>query len=646
MGQLQDKIEEQIKNKAQYHLKYFNELIKTVRDLDKQGLWPFDKISAKQFLLTAEPFLDAMMDIYKADAIRFAGVAIPALKDQTASASIELTKCIHELELETIIQDLAEGAYKSDISVKLNNMTAILEWSQKVLYANNSEAIALLEPVANENDRTPLLLSQEDAFEFTPWQAVLMTDYIIEAHKTAFKGVLDDATNLINHGTPSDTITGKLIDKLRHLEDVKQQNAVNAIELANREIDIEYLNTFVCHSLKRNLVSIIALMAAEQEHPDGSLYDLNELKEDANRYAYTLKYIETSLQEMREQEKAMSAETTLTVKRVGDGTFAVTIHQPDNANIDTDVTGKDFEYLKTLYRNYMDDSRIVKVGKKSSAVKMDIHKIHGIFRGHKVEINATSPTKENEKVKSLKERIYGECSYAKTRSMKARGARSTRLKLQTNAMRFKDKKIRIKQVHKKNKETELVNNDIKVLSATISTKGVDTGVIGTPTISAEGKIVDAQIGSHGVSVNASAGAQIHVGAQISSKDIAKLIAKILAGELINGNQGVDFKAVVDKLTSLLRNIPPEVNTNWGNITISAQGIELLKLQVDEQEQEQIPTINLTSPIQQEIEGLKEDAEQALNDLEQIYQKLNNQTPQQEIDETIETISFDDGPTRV
>ena len=102
MGQIQDKIEEQITDKVQYHLKNFNELIKTVRDLDKQGLWPFDKISAKQFLLTAEPFLDAMTDIYKADAIRFAGVAIPALKDKIASTSIELTKCIHELELETI----------------------------------------------------------------------------------------------------------------------------------------------------------------------------------------------------------------------------------------------------------------------------------------------------------------------------------------------------------------------------------------------------------------------------------------------------------------------------------------------------------------------------------------------------------------
>ena len=64
MGQIQDKIEEQITDKVQYHLKNFNELIKTVRDLDKQGLWPFAKISAKQFLLTAEPFLDAMTDIY------------------------------------------------------------------------------------------------------------------------------------------------------------------------------------------------------------------------------------------------------------------------------------------------------------------------------------------------------------------------------------------------------------------------------------------------------------------------------------------------------------------------------------------------------------------------------------------------------
>ena len=198
-----------------------------------------------------------------------------------------MTKCIHELELETIIQDLAEGAYASDISMKLNNMTAILEWSQKVLYVNNSEAIELLEPVASESDRMPLLLSQEDTFQFVPWQAVLMTDYIVEAHKTAFKSVLDGATNLINHGTPSDSITGKLIDKLRHLEEVKQQNAVNAIELANRDIDIEYLYTVVCHCLKRSLVSTIALIAAEQEHPDGALYDLNELKEDANRYAYT-----------------------------------------------------------------------------------------------------------------------------------------------------------------------------------------------------------------------------------------------------------------------------------------------------------------------------------------------------------------------
>ncbi len=646
MGQLQDKIEEKIKDKIQYHLKSFDESIKTVRQLEKQKLWPFDTVSAKQFLEAVEPFAEAIKEARKAANVNFVSVATPALKDRIATTAIELTKCIHAMELETIVQDLAEFTYDTEeMSQKLNNMTAVLEWAQEELYKDNSYAVDLLQSVAQETDRTPILLAQEDSIDFSPWHAVFMTDFVIQNHEEAYKRVLDSSNELLRYGAPSETLVGKFIDKVADLETLKQQNAANAIDLANQEIDIEYLNTFVCHSLKRDLARTLALIAAEQENPeDNPVHSLKELKEKAQRDAFALRYVEENLNNMREREKAMAQGTTLSIKRVGDGTFAITISQPSGMQKENEITGKDSAYKETLQKEYFNNSRTIKVGKKSSVVKMDTHMKYGVFKGSKLEFDSSVPKKENEKVKSLKERIYGELSYTKIRSMKARGHKSVRSELKLNALRFKDKKIKVKEAKGKKKEIELLNKEFKVLSATISAKGLAEGSIGTPTISIGGNLAEAQLGSHGVNINASLGAKVQAGAQISAQDIAKSAAEMLAGELTGKDNDLDFKAVVEKLTEFLNNIPPEAKANLGNITISAKGINLLNVQVEEQtpeiEDSRELKLETSVPIRDEIQGLVEDVDQALNELEEIHGKLYPEQNQQQEQTASQLFPFD------
>lgn len=511
----------------------------------------------------------------------------------------------------------------------------ILAWAQEELYKDNRNVIDFLEPVAQATDRTPILLAQEDTIDYSPGLAIFMIDFLVESHEEAYRRLLASSQEALKYGAPSETLIGQFVDKITDVESIKQQNAKNAIELANQEIDIEYINTFVCHSLKRNLAQTLALIASEKAlSKDSPTNTPNELQEKAQQYAFAIKYIENSLKSLREREAAMSQDTTLTIKKVGDGTFAVTISQhKGTTQIKNDITGKDFAYKESLKKDYLHSSRTMNIGKKSSVMKMDSKSKYGVLSSSKMELETANPKKENEKVKSLKEKIFGELTYTKTRSMKARGTKQVRSDLRLNAVRFKDKKIKIRQVKGKTKETELINSDLKVLSTTITTKGLATGAIGTPTISIGGNLAEAQLGSHGININAALGAQMRAGQQISVQDIAKSAAEILSGEMKEHDGDLDLKAVIEKLTGVLNNIAPDTDINWGNIQISAKGVDLINIQVEEQTQETEPEqkleIETAIPIKDEIQGLVEDIEQALDSLEEIQEKLTANSPQQE-----------------
>lgn len=126
---------------------------------------------------------------------------------------------------------------------------------------------------------------------------------------------------------------------------------------------------------------------------------------------------------------------------------------------------------------------------------------------------------------------------------------------------------------------------------------------------------------------------MRAGQQISVQDIAKSAAEILSGEMKEHDGDLDLKAVIEKLTGVLNNIAPDTDINWGNIQISAKGVDLINIQVEEQTQETEPEqkleIETAIPIKDEIQGLVEDIEQALDSLEEIQEKLTANSPQQE-----------------
>lgn len=148
-------------------------------------------------------------------------------------------------------------------------------------------------------------------------------------------------------------------------------------------------------------------------------------------------------------------------------------------------------------------------------------------------------------------------------------------------------------------------------------------------LSAEAHPIQAGANVLGFGGNVGAGVSASIGQQWSLEELIKKAAQTLASELINGS-AANLTRVVDEVADMLKGIGPSSNINWGNINISAAGIDLFKVQVEPQEEQDQTRIEITAenPVQQEIENIVDSTSDIVEDIQDAINQLDEVNKQQ------------------
>ena len=625
MGQITEHIIDQLKEKAEEFLQgWDDEISARIKDLDKKGLWPFETVSTEYFLDVIQPFMRAVDDIEKAEALGF-NSHVGTLHDKISYTSINVIHCIQKMELETILQMAIENATQQPgmYSDKCRNMNTLWQWALDELYETNNYAIDMLLPTYKDAQRLPLRICDASEWDFTVPEAVRYTENTIREHEEVFGAIAKISKDLLQYGLPSDTAAGQIIDKIiADWEHIKEQNQMLLGCLAERELEIDYINTFVLHSLRKQAICFLAMDTIQKQQENIS--QTTDFRDIYKHYMDGISQIETLIKDMRKREAQMLPEVTLTISKVGDGNYAITVSQAKGSKIQVGYTDNNTETKYTTEKKRYENTRVMKIGKKSHAVAMEKKIRRAVLLSDKEEniTNINSSKKDNEKEKVIKEKVLGEFTATTTRTTKAHGKRTARLDLQARAFKFQRRNLKTHQIGPKTVEKEISSASIEPgASGSIVAPTKDN--IGTYLISVDAHPVKIGVNYHGLKLDAQAGFKASVGHQVSVEDIIKSASRVLAQELMNGS-AANFTRIIDNVSALLKEAAPEAQANWGSIKISASDITLFKAQVSEQEDTQKMTVETGSPAFDELQDIADSAFEILDTLtekEHTQQKI-------------------------
>lgn len=623
MGQIAEHAIDQLKEKATALLESWdNELAQHTRELVKKGAWPFETVSSEYFLNVVQPFMNAIHEIEDAEEQDFEGIHIGTLQDKIAYTSMDVIQCIQKMELETTLQMVIENSSSPNkmYSDKCRNMCSIWEWAQDELYANNNYAIDMLLPTYKEAQRLPLRICDASEWDFTVPEAIMYTEKTIQEYEEIFAAAAKCSQELLDYGTPSETAMGQLTDKImKEWEHIKAQNLMLLGALAEQELQIDYINTFVMHSLRKQAMCFLAMDTIQKEKDTPQTADLRNVYE---HYMDGIKQINDLIKEMRIKEAQMLPETTLTISKVGDGTYAITVSQSSGVKAQTKKTENGVENTYTAEKKRYEHTRITKIGKKSHAFKMEKHIKRAVLLSAKEE-SVSKTEKADEKTRAIKETVLGEFSMTTTRTSKSYGKRTVRLDLKASGLKHKRRKVKLRQVGPKTEEKQIAGVSVEVLGASGSVSAPTKDCLGTYLVSVNASPAKADANYHGINVAVAAGVGASVGCQLTVDDIIKSASKTLAEELMNGS-AANFTRVIDSVTALLKDAAPDTQTNWGSIKISASDLTLFQAQVSENQETQEMQIEAGSPVIDELQDLSDSAYEildALKEKEQEQQKI-------------------------
>ena len=624
MGQIIEHVINQAKEKVATLLPGWDvEIVAHLKDLSKKNMWPFETVSTEYFLDVIQPFMKAINDIEEAESKGF-GSQAGVLHDKIAYTSINAIHCIQKMELEATLQMAIENATKTKgmYSDRCRNMSTIWQWAVGELYDHNNYAIDLLLPTHKDAERLPLRICDASEWDFTVPEAIRYTEKTIQEHEDVFSAIAQISKDLLKYGLPSDTTTGQFIDSIiAEWEHIKEQNQMLLGCLAEKELEIDYINTFVLHSLRKQAICFLALDVIQQQENAEPAADFRNIYE---HYMSGITQIETLIKDMRKREAQMLPETTLTISKVGDGTYAITVSQTHGAKEKIGYTEGNTEYKYTTERNRYENTRVMHIGKKSHALKMEKTIRRAVLLSDKEEsiTQTNNQKKTNEKEKIIKEKVLGEFTATTTKTTKIKGKRTARLDVQAKALKFQRRKVKTHQIGPRQVEKEISNVSIEAgASGAIVAPTKDS--LGTYIISVEAHPVKIGVNYHGLKLDAQAGVGASIGHQVSLEDIVKSATKILAQELLNGS-AANFTHIIDNVTALLKEASPEAQANWGSIKISASDLTLFKAQVSEQEDSQKLQVETSSPAFDELQDIADSAFEILDTLkekEQIPQKI-------------------------
>ena len=367
------------------------ELYKNVAELVSCDMWPFESISAKEFMHASERLLKFAHYVGERE-VDGQQYSAEAYMDIATESTIEMLRCVQKMTMDASSQEM-ESMLKWNQN-KEYDMT-FLEAKQFVEYAknemyelNNSICDHLLLDLSlvgiparyidMEIERT-YLIDRESTF------AVNATHNHYNAVKTAY----DEIDNLIKYGLPSERFAGQVKDIVLETDAHKRHNKTIVDKILSSEADLEVVMLYILPEIDLRIQEYCARAIVEETN-EKEQKDLapNEMQQSNPRYfRNTLQlYIDAresitnAILQMHEKEKALESCYKIGIERdPNTGTYSLTASWTDGTRtlnktqkqLTSNVT---LDSTTTKKSNYKTKSITLKIGQSSHRLYEEIKK--------------------------------------------------------------------------------------------------------------------------------------------------------------------------------------------------------------------------------------------------------------------------------
>lgn len=538
---------------------------KFVRDVEKNGGWPFNSVSKEYFLDVARPMMKLLHEIE--NEVRFDAnkrgedfkTPIEVIQDKISYLSSEALKCVHAMELETAFeQSLERYSALAGFGEPTNyeGKNAVFTYAQEAIFACNKQMIDMIKHTYSI-DVEQLYINKERNCDYDSKKAVEYAHVVGEHNKAAFKMIVDNSDQILKYGMPSETLIGQAVDKMRPVVDAtkKQNKAIVEYMLIARS-DMDSVEMMV-HNLERQTheQAFKDLCRVFLEHGPAPVYqhELSDMQKDIAK-------IRTIQQNVSKYQKSLLTDgLDVSLSQGSDGTCTLKISKSDGKTVVEDIKQKDYTYNKTVNKNSSEHTRTINCGAFTNALKAEKDSYVSMLRGETEvttqHIQQSKRNKEKSVCTNVKQLLSANLTTTKTTEYS--GKKSASLSLKMALAQWSTKFNRSHKVGPNEKSKEIFSGQFEVGGGSVTAKAPTKDSVGTHSVAAEAHLakVNAKVlEALGFDTNI-LGVSFAAGKQFSTEDIVNKLKGILLAELASGGKN-DLKAITEEIGEALKQLPP------------------------------------------------------------------------------------------
>lgn len=659
---------------------YKKELEQELDDIIASGptkTWPFRGVTKEDLISAVIPMVDVASSIEK-EAWKIKGVTPEVLQDRIAYKTIDLLKCVNQMEYETkrfeanqnterpeygrsrmhngpthitptyhdeagrdiLFAGTANAhrvetddpfskrtrprpdnrgrAYMAESRQMAQMMQAISTWARKNMYEFNRVANQEIKEHFPRADIQLINVSDVGNYTYMPALAVKHTENVTRSHEEAYAAILDKFEQMLKYGLPNETSLGQMLDKIiGNRDEYKQENEELIKNLISREMDLEVIEHFFVPEMMLN--AAIAEGQMQIERRLGNVLGYQQLHSTYTEQIHGANQCKKMIKDTRDMEAKMMPNLELSITKGKDGTYVVTVSKGVGEKREVEFKNETDSYKKVEQKNRRENTRVMTLGKVSQALREEKKTYSMIVKGTSAEFTekVQDAKKRDTKISYQHDMSIGEAELSHTRTTRHSGKRSNRTNLQMDIGKMEGRIIKSHREGLNRKEDWNIGASAQGIgaSASMSTPTIDS--LGTPKLSAEAHLAKGSVNFKQLEASFNIGAKASIGMQITPEEISKKAAMILVGEALKGNSA-NLTRIADEVMDLIKSAGPSSSIDFTKINISAASLDLLNAELVREQNQEIGEVNYNSEIGSPIASdIKEDIENAPTYYDQV-----------------------------
>ncbi len=640
------------------------------------GAWPFRGLTKDDLISAIRPMVDIASSVEK-EARKIKGATPEVLHDRISYRTIDLLKCVNQMEYETKRFEANQNTVRQDYGrTRMHNgpthltstyrdsemrdvlfsgtanahkveedpfskrtrprpdnrgrafaaesrkmaqmMQEISSWARQSMYTFNRVANNEMMEHFPKSDIQPINVSDVGEQAYIPAIAVEYTGRVTKSHEEAYAAILDKFEQMLKYGLPSETSMGQWLDKIAgNRDEYKQENEELIKNLLSREMDLEVIEHFYIPKMVLNAMVAEGQMQIEQRY--GNIQGYQQLQSTYSEQMHGATQCKRMIKDTRDREAKMMPNLDLSIEKGKDGTYVITVSRGKGEKREISFKNENESYQKTDVKNRRENTRIMTLGKMSQALREEKKIYSMIIKGTSAEFTEKVPEakKRDTKMTYSHDMSFGEAEVSHTRTTRHSGKRSNRANLHMDLGKMEGRIIRSHREGLNRKQDWNIGASAQGIgaSASMSTPTIDS--LGTPKLSAEAHLAKGSVNFKQLEASFNIGAKASIGMQITPEEISKKAAMILVGEALKGNSA-NLTRIADEVMDLIKSAGPSSSIDFTKINISAALLDLLNAELVREQNQEIGEVNYNSEIGSPIASdVKEDIENAPTYYDQV-----------------------------